>query len=169
VRGEFDAGVVWLAGLLARAPDIVHYHTPHAVALGTWARAELPPFRGRHPPHLVPHPEESLLPAEVHAAPDRLIAVSGSIRADVAAGIPASGSRSSTAASTWPLRLRERAAGVSRRELGLEPSGFVGCRRSRGAGASALLEAVAAARVLPQLRRPGRRGAAARILTKRGA
>jgi len=51
MRGEFDPGaVLGLARLLrSRRPDVVHYHTSHAVTLGTFAGLLAFPYHGRLP------------------------------------------------------------------------------------------------------------------------
>jgi len=159
MKGEFDAGAsIWLAGLLrSERPDIVHYHTSHAVALGTWART-----LSRHPPAVAtrrtsfPTKRNPLFRLKFTLRIDRLIAVSGSIREDlIAAGIPSE--RIAVIHSGIDLRRFVDASGGEefRRELGLRPNDFlVGCVGALAAqkGHLLLLEAVAAlAPSLPEL------------------
>jgi len=159
MRGEFDAGAsIWLAGLLrSERPDVVHYHTSHAVTLGTWART-----LSRHPPAVAtrrtsfPTRRNPFFRLKFTLRLDRLIAVSGSIRTDlIAAGIPSE--RISVVHSGIDLSRFASATGGEefRRELGLTSSDFlVGCVGALAAqkGHLLLLAAVAAlAPDLPQL------------------
>jgi glycosyltransferase involved in cell wall biosynthesis len=93
MQGEFDPlAVAWLSRLIhEERPHILHYHTSHAVTLGTLARL------GRRGPVAVatrrtsfPTRRNPLFRLKFSYRLDRVIAVSGSIRDDmVEAGLPA--------------------------------------------------------------------------------
>ena len=90
--GEFDpSAAAWLARLIRQErPDVIHFHTSHAVTLGTLARL------GRRPPPAVatrrtsfPTRRNPFFRIKFTFRLDHIIAVSGSIREDLlAAGIP---------------------------------------------------------------------------------
>jgi glycosyltransferase involved in cell wall biosynthesis len=128
-RGEFDlAAVVRLAGLLRRvAPDLVHYHTSHAITLGTLASL----FAGRRKAVATrrvsfPLDRNPLARIKYRLRLDRIIAVSEGIREILAAsGVPRD--RVTVIPSAVDLRRfappPDREA--CRRELGYSPEDFV--------------------------------------------
>ncbi len=132
MQGEFDPlAVAWISGLIQRErPDILHYHTSHAVTLGKLARL------GRRGPTTVatrrtsfPTRRNPLFRIKFTYRLDHVIAVSGSIKDDmVAAGIPPA--QISVVHSGIDLaRFREPADGAGfREELGVMPDQLLlGC------------------------------------------
>lgn len=92
MHGEFDlAAARWLGHILhEERPHVVHYHTSHAVTLGTlarWAHREPPTVATRRTSF--PTSRNPLFRFKFTFRVDRVITVSGSIRDDLmAAGIP---------------------------------------------------------------------------------
>lgn len=92
MQGEFDPmAVAWISRLIQKErPDVLHYHTSHAVTLGTLARL------GRRGPATVatrrtsfPTRRNPLFRLKFSYRLDHVIAVSGSIKTDmVDAGLP---------------------------------------------------------------------------------
>jgi len=125
MHGEFDlAAARWLSRILhEERPHIVHYHTSHAVTLGTLAR-----WNRRDPPTVAtrrtsfPTRRNPLFRLKFTFRVDRVITVSGSIRDDlIAAGIPPA--RLTVVHSGIDLSRYEGGAGgeAFRKELGVGP------------------------------------------------
>lgn len=132
MQGEFDPmAVAWLSGLIQQErPHVMHYHTSHAVTLGTLARL------GRRGPTTVatrrtsfPTRRNPLFRLKFSYRLDHVIAVSGSIKKDmVDAGLPPV--HISVVHSGIDLeRFRQQADGTEfRRELGVGPDELLlGC------------------------------------------
>ena len=132
MQGEFDPlAVAWLSGLIQQErPHLLHYHTSHAVTLGTLARL------GRRGPTTVatrrtsfPTRRNPLFRLKFSYRLDHVIAVSGSIKKDmVDAGLPQV--RISVVHSGIDLeRFRHQPDGAEfRRELGIGPDELLlGC------------------------------------------
>ncbi len=132
MQGEFDPmAVAWLSGLIQQErPHVMHYHTSHAVTLGTLARL------GRRGPTTVatrrtsfPTRRNPLFRLKFSYRLDHVIAVSGSIKKDmVDAGLAPS--RISVVHSGIDLaRFRQQPDGAEfRRELGVGPDELLlGC------------------------------------------
>lgn len=132
MQGEFDPmAVAWLSGLIQQErPHVLHYHTSHAVTLGTLARL------GRRGPTTVatrrtsfPTRRNPLFRLKFSYRLDHVIAVSGSIKKDmVDAGLPPV--RISVVHSGIDLeRFRQQPDGAEfRRELGVGPDELLlGC------------------------------------------
>src|SRR6185295_3616379 len=160
MKGEFDpTSIFGIAGILRETPvDVVHYHTSHAVTLGTLATL----IAGRRPAVLTRRVSFSLrrnpfARIKYTFRVDHLIAVADSVRwVMIAEGIAPD--RVSVIHSG--IDLSRFAAPADRpavdRELGLPPDAFlVGCvgHLARHKGHGTLLDAVARlAGALPQLR-----------------
>jgi glycosyltransferase involved in cell wall biosynthesis len=132
MAGEFDlAAAAWLRRLMRQErPHVVHYHSSHAVTLGTLARWS----RGR-PPAVVtrrtssPTKRNPLFRLKFGFRIDAVIAVSGSIRDDLAAaGLPEA--KLAVVHSGIDLGRYERIDGVGefRREIQVAPDDLlIGC------------------------------------------
>jgi len=132
MQGEFDPlAAAWLAGIVRdEQPDLIHYHTSHAVTLGTLGR-----LTGTRQPAVAtrrtsfPTRRNPLFRVKFTFRLDHVIAVSGSIRDDLlAAGVPPE-SVSVVHSGIDLARFEDAGSGEEfRREFELPPDAFlVGC------------------------------------------